>query len=128
MTTRKQNMREKVRSYIKILTIVVVLVVIISYAYFETRELINGPEIDIKYPMDGLSVNQEIINITGKTKNASQLSLNGRPVFIDSAGNFSEKITLVMGYNSIFIEAKDRLGKTKFSNLNLILSSKENLP
>jgi len=46
--------------------------------------------------------------IEGVAKNAVFISINGRPITVDTAGSFKEKVILQNGYNDITIFANDR--------------------
>jgi hypothetical protein len=82
--------------------------IIVLYALWNGRNLILGPQIEVL----PLSSEENPINIQGKARNVSFLSLNGRQIFVDKEGKFSEEVLLLPGYNIITIEGRDRFGKT----------------
>lgn len=51
-----------------------------------------------------------LVKISGKAKNATYISLNGREIFIDKEGNFSENIALLPGLSVVTISAEDKFG------------------
>ena len=63
---------------------------------------------------------KKIVKITGNAENAKNLTLNGREISIDQAGNFNETIALLSGYTIITIEAKDKFGYKDEKNYQLI--------
>jgi hypothetical protein len=65
-----------------------------------------------------------ILNITGNAKNAIYLSLNDREISINEQGNFNETISLLPGYNTITIVAKDKFGNSDEENYQLIYKPK----
>lgn len=89
----------------------IIFVVIIFYAFWNGRNLILGPSIDLLEPKDGATIILNPVLIKGMAKNASFISLNSRPIFTDKVGVFSEEILLREGYNVLEIEAADRFGK-----------------
>lgn len=52
-----------------------------------------------------------LIKINGNAKNATYLSLNGREIFIDRDGSFSEPVALLPGLSVVTIDAQDKFGK-----------------
>jgi hypothetical protein len=93
---------------------------ILGYGFFRSYDLIFGIEIKNVNIIDGGSVNESSINITGNAKNAVNLSLNGRDISINQAGEFSETIALLPGYNIITIEAIDKFGYVDEENYKLM--------
>lgn len=97
---------------IKATLIILALLFVGVYGYFQANDLIKGPIIEVKYPKDNLFVGQEkIIIIHGKTKNVSRIHLNDFPIFITPEGYFAEKLPLVGYHNIMKIEAWDRFGR-----------------
>lgn len=81
---------------------------LIGYGVFNGRNLILGPTIEITYPKDNMETTEKLIAIRGKANNVVFLSLNNRPIFIDTENNFEEKLLLYPGFNIISIYGKDR--------------------
>lgn len=52
-----------------------------------------------------------LIQIKGNAKNATYLSLNGREIFIDKDGSFTEQVSLLSGLSVVTIDAQDKFGK-----------------
>ena len=90
-----------------------VFAVIVIYAIWNGRHLILGPQIDIISPEDGARVTRETLTIKGVIKNGSFISLNGRQIFTDQEGLFSEEILPYHGYNIVEIIIEDRFRKKK---------------
>lgn len=51
-----------------------------------------------------------LVKVLGKAKNATYISLNGREIFIDKDGNFTENIALLPGLSVITLSAEDKFG------------------
>lgn len=86
---------------------------LVSYAYFEGRNYVSGPQIYVSKPKNYEQIRNNLINIEGQTKNIKNLSLNDKNISIDEKGNFKEKILMPNGYNLILIKGSDRFNKTK---------------
>jgi hypothetical protein len=112
----------------KILTIASFLALflfILVYAVFRSSNLIFGVKIknvDINgSPLQsGATVTNNVLKVTGVAQNAVDLTLDGREISVDQAGNFSETVALLSGYNIISLRAVDKFGKTDEKDYQLI--------
>ena len=108
------------KKILKIVSLLVFVLFIISYAFFISKDLIFGVKIKDINIVDGTKVTDNIIKITGNARNAVNLTLDDRPISIDQKGNFNETIALLSGYNIISIKAKDEFGNSDEKNYKLI--------
>lgn len=92
---------------------------IIIYAYIQSRAIIEGPEITLESPTAQFSTTT-LINVRGTVKNAKATTLQGRPIFIDTTGRFSEKLLLSEGYNIIVLTAADTQGRIKRKAIEMV--------
>ena len=94
---------------------------IIFYAFWRSKDLVFGVKIKNVNIVDGARVENSVVNMTGNAQNAVNLTLNGREISIDQAGNFNETIALLSGYNVINLRAQDKFGNKDEKNYQLIL-------
>ena len=94
---------------------------IIFYAFWRSKDLVFGVKIKNVNVVDGARVENSVVNMTGNAQNAVNLTLNGREISIDQAGNFNETIALLSGYNVINLKAQDKFGNKDEKNYQLIL-------
>jgi hypothetical protein len=111
----------RTKSIIKFSFIVLIAIAIIGYAFFQSRNLINGPQIILKSPAIGATVKDPLVAIEGSVKNISFITLNDRQIFVDNAGHFKEELLLSPGYNVWEIEAKDKFGRIVSKKIELVL-------
>ena len=112
--------RRETKFYLKAIIIIIFLIAFFGYGIFEIWNYATGPKIIVISPKDGTAVSESLITIEGQTKNINQITLNDRPITVDEAGNFSEKILLSYGYNVLELKAEDRFGKKTEQVLQLI--------
>jgi hypothetical protein len=105
---------------LKTLLIAFFVLLLVGYGLFQSKKIISGPQIEITSPISGSTSTISKTEITGIAKNISSISLNDRPIFIDEAGNFSEKLMLYPGYNIIKIRASDKFGSSVEKDLELV--------
>lgn len=84
---------------------------ILFYAYYQARSIIGGPEIILHSPQNGEMATSSLVIVSGVAIHAKELTLDGRPIFIDLAGNFYEQLLLMEGYNIIELTARDGEGR-----------------
>jgi len=95
-------------------------VLIIVYAFFRSYNLLFGVKIINVNIVNGATVKDNILEVKGNAKNAINLTLDGREISIDQAGNFDETLALLLGYNVINIRAVDKFGHVDEKNYQLI--------
>jgi len=94
-------------------------VIVVSYAYYQSRAVLEGPVIVIAEPEDGITTTSSFIRVAGKSTHAKELHLDGRPIFIDTEGYFDERLLLLPGYNIIELNATDAQGRSATTSLRL---------
>ncbi|MBN2094326.1 MAG: hypothetical protein JW740_03105 [Candidatus Zambryskibacteria bacterium] len=93
---------------LKVFVITISICLLIAYGLFNARSLILGPTIEIFNPLKDTETKKNVITVNGRAKNIAFISLNERPIFINTEGIFEEKLLLSPGSNVIEIKAKDR--------------------
>jgi ABC-type maltose transport system permease subunit len=91
--------------------IAIIIGLIALYVLFQARHIIDGPMImvsDVAY--DGTS---PTIMLSGTTESIVSLSLNGRSIYTDDDGAWSETVVLPVGYTVITLTAEDRYGRVR---------------
>lgn len=107
------------KTWLKIGTLSLLALVIISYAAFQARKIVEGPDLKLTSPLSGVQT-ESVVDIVGIASNIKEITLNGTPIFIDEQGNFNEKILLSSGYNIIQLEAKDKFNKETKKTIELV--------
>ena len=93
------------------------LLIIGVYCYSKVDFLMKGVRIKADIVQQE---NSSLVQITGNAKNSIHLNLNGREIFIDKEGNFSELISLLPGFSIISINAEDKFGKLTEKQFKII--------
>ena len=113
-------MQPNAKKIAKIACLSVFFILIVVYAFFRSHDLIFGVKIRNVNLIDGATVSESVMEVTGNAKNAIKLTLNGREISINQQGDFSETIALLEGYNIINIKAEDKFGYMDEKNYKLI--------
>lgn len=92
---------------------------LVSYGLFNARSLIVGPSVEIFSPTQNTETYENIVELKGRAKNTTFISINEKPIFIDTEGLFQEKLLLSPGSNIIQIKAKDRFKKEIQKTINV---------
>jgi len=113
---RTRNIHIFIRTFIILLS----GAIIFGYTYFRTQPYLNGPQITIESPYNGITVTESPLILTGNVERISEITLNGRQIFTNTEGVFTESVFLHPGYNVIKIEAIDRFDKHIDKQLQVI--------
>ncbi|KKQ06565.1 MAG: hypothetical protein US18_C0037G0002 [Parcubacteria group bacterium GW2011_GWB1_36_5] len=113
-------MNTSAKKILKITILSIFFLLIISYAFFRSQDLILGVKIKNVNIIDGTKVADNIIKITGNAENTTNLTLNGREISINKDGDFNETFVLLLGYNVINITAQDKFGYVDEKNYQLM--------
>lgn len=87
------------------------------FAYMKTAFLFEGVQLKASIEKNSSS---SLATIKGVAKNATHISLNGREIYIDKNGSFSEPIALIPGFSVVTIDTQDKFGKSKEKKFQLI--------
>ena len=99
---------------------VLLVAVIVFYAYFQSKAVIAGPQIHVLEPENGTTLTTSLTILRGTAVHAKELTIQGRPIFVDLEGNFAEQLLLAPGYNIIELTARDAQARSIEKRLELV--------
>jgi hypothetical protein len=102
--------------------LIILAVVFVIYCLFQARFLILGPQVSITSHRDGMVVTSPSVTLEGTARNTAWLNLNGRQIFTDEGGHWSEKLILALGPSIMTVRARDRFGRESTKSITLILN------
>lgn len=103
-------MRHNPKRLITLSVSAVLVIAILVFIFFKTRDIIFGARLDVFNITDGQVVTDPYLEVKGQIKNAASIELDGHPVIPNHEGAFSEGIVLSPGYNIITIKTIDKFG------------------
>lgn len=109
--------------YIKTGSLILFIVILFGYSFFQVRNIILGPRIIITSPLPGQTYTHALVTVSGTAKNVNYLTLNDKQIYTDTDGNFTEKILIAPGLNTIKIYAENKFGKKTKTMLQIIMQS-----
>lgn len=104
-------MRFTLKKVLSVGSFLLIIGTIVFYAYYQSRGILEGPQISLVSPTEGMTSTSSLLKVYGVAKHAKELTLDGRPIFLDLSGNFFEQLLLMDGYNIIELTAKDAGGR-----------------
>jgi hypothetical protein len=119
-----QDIKNKnLKWWLGIISCLVLFLIIGIFSYEKMSFVWNGIKIqaDIETRPDS-----SLVIVKGIAAKATQISLNGREIFINKNGNFSEPIVLLPGFSIITINARDKFGKIDEKKFEIVRG--ENTP
>lgn len=103
--------------------VIVLIALLVGGAFFylfrEFQAFAGAPRLIILNPQSGTAVETSEIVVTGKTDKGARVSINNQPVFVGSEGEFSDKLILQSGLNTITIVSVNRFDKEKSETLSI---------
>ncbi|MDO8565915.1 MAG: DUF4115 domain-containing protein [Candidatus Moranbacteria bacterium] len=102
-----------------LVTIVFLVFGAFFYLYREFQAFAGAPRLVILSPKSGETVETSEIVVTGKTDKGARVSINNQPVFVGGDGEFSDKLILQSGLNTIIIVSVNRFDKEKSETLSI---------
>lgn len=82
--------------------------ILVAYGLFNARNIIIGPTLELFSPDKDMETSTNLLKINGQAANVVFISINNKPIFIDTEGLFEEKLLLSPGSNIIEVKARDR--------------------
>lgn len=96
------------------------IIITIGYGLFRAYPLVAGPSIIIFNPQDGDMVASSTFELSGQVKRANMITLQGRPITIDTDGYFSETLVPHAPYTILVLAATDAYGETITKTIRVI--------
>ncbi len=116
--SRKKLSKNNFLVFPKIIRTIIIISIILaffSYLFFFLIKAREVPELIIFHPETDILINENNIEVRGKTDPEAQLSINGNLIVLENDGHFSSDITLTKGINKIII-----ISQKKYSQENII--------
>lgn len=88
------------------------LILFLSFFGMRFSRFLGTPEMVVVEPADEAAFEEPIIKVKGNTEKESRLTVNGREITIDEAGNFEENLELAAGLHVLEFVSENRFGKT----------------
>ena len=105
-----QSLKKKnIKWWLGTVSCVMLFTIIGGFTYMKMGFLIRGVRIAATITHNEAS---PIVEVAGNARNAIYLSLNGREIFIDKDGSFTEPVALLPGLSVVTLDAQDKFGKT----------------
>jgi len=98
-------------SIIRTIVVVTIAVGIGMFFVVRAQRMMAPPHITLTAPSDGLVTAEKALTVEGHTEREVTLLVNGKPVYIDSSGDFSDDLVLREGLNVIRVVAIRKHGQ-----------------
>lgn len=115
-------MERRTKIILSFLGIILVVIGLSGYGYYQSRDFLAGPLLSIETPANGAVFSSPLITVKGTARNSAFLSLNGRQIFTDETGRWSERLLLQQGYSTMTLVGTDRFGHKATERRELVYS------
>lgn len=97
------------------------VVLIVGYILYQYNSFLFGPKLEVTQPTEGLTINENIVEVEGTTDPYASVSVNSDEVYVKLDGSFRKTLYLFEGKRQISIIAKSRNGKETKKVVNVIV-------
>lgn len=111
------------RSSVVLITVSCVFI-FFAYLTIQYYTFISPPSLAVDSPQEGEIIIGEIVEITGKSDPDAVVEINDQKIALSDRGEFSIKLTLVPGINTVNITSISKFGKKRTLSRTIQLSSK----
>lgn len=101
-----------------------VVLFVLVFVGFKLYPIVHGPAISIDTLVNGGTVEEPMVRISGIASFTRELIVNGESFALSPSGGFDEKLLLNPGYNIITVQGVDRYGKANNQNYAIVLKEK----
>lgn len=108
------------RKRLEIGFVVALVLTALAYGAFRSYPLVAGPSVTIYGLQDGDYVASTTFEVSGQVRRAMSITLQGRPITIDTEGRFSETLVAQSPYTILILEAKDAYGESVVKTIKVI--------
>lgn len=108
------------RKKIEIGIFLFIFIIAVLYGIFRAIPLLSGPSIEIYSPKNGGNVASTTFEISGRVMRAKEITLQGKPISINTEGYFNERLVGSLPYTIIVLIATDRYGRREEKILNVV--------
>jgi hypothetical protein len=116
-------MTKKIKNIsIRHMVFALLFLVFAGYVGFQARFLVLGPQVKILTPENGSEVSSSLVSIEGIAKNAAWISLNGRQIFTDRNGFWSEELSVSPGTSILTVKTRDRYGREAEKSVQVVVN------
>lgn len=106
-------------------TVIAIIVIgFFSYLWFEYRQFVGAPPLEISSPTQGQTVEVTSVSVEGSTDPDAKVTVNDQEIGLNNEGKFKEEVKLSSSVNTISIISTSKFGQsTKVERTVYIKSS-----
>lgn len=120
MTLQKTKL-DKVKAFLQKGCLGLFVLAVLVFVGFKLYPLIHGPAIDVATLVNGETVSDPMIRVSGIAAFTQNLVVDGKELALAPDGSFDENLVLNPGYNVISIDGTDRFGKSSHTTYAMVL-------
>jgi len=96
-----------------------IILFVLSYLGFEYFKFISPPRLEVIKPEENMQVENDVVNVEGKTDADATIKINNQPVIVEEDGTFSAEIEISQNTEEIVVIAVSRSGKETYVRRNI---------
>lgn len=84
---------------------------VFTYLGYELYKLSLPPMLVLESPAAEVTIDKQIVQVTGQTEPEAKIMINNQPILSDSTGRFNERVALQPGVNVIEVQASKKYSR-----------------
>lgn len=117
--SRDSKRRRRLLFTPKSFLVILVFCVVAGYIALQYSSLLFGPKLEVIVPKEGQVVEENILEVKGKTDPYATVSVNNDNVYVKLDGTFKKTLYMFEGKRKIQVVAKNRNGKGTTQMINV---------
>jgi hypothetical protein len=109
-----------IRKKLEMIFVMFLFLFAVVYAIYRVYPVLTGPSLIVYYPTESDYVASTTFELSGKVSRVKEITLQGRPIPIDTDGHFKELLVANPPYTILVLTATDFYGKTVTKTLRVI--------
>lgn len=108
------------RKRLELILLGALVLVAVVYGAFRAYPLVAGPSISVYSPQDGDYVASSTFEVSGQVKRANVITLQGKPITVDTEGHFRETLVAQFPYTILVLVATDQYGESVSKTIRVV--------
>jgi transcriptional regulator with XRE-family HTH domain len=106
---------------LKNILLIAVIVIFFSYLGYYLMETFSLPKVEIYQPPDNLVTDNNFVDVVGHADAKTQITINDKQILKDAAGNFTERVDLKKGINTIILSAQNKYSRKEIIEKQILV-------
>jgi hypothetical protein len=109
--------KKSIKWWVGCIACIVLFGAIALFAYMKMSFVLRGVKLQANVERNG---NSPVVHVKGNAYGATYVTLNGREIYIEKDGSFTEDVVLLPGLSVLKLDTEDKFGNTALKKFELV--------